>query len=89
MDKKERIEKIDKEVEECGPCDVAVTLGTAREICKLADKNTKNQICDVLYEEAVMGKISTEEYLRKNLAIVSKDKEAKFTMKELLNFHSK
>lgn len=73
--------------EKCEVCDVGVLLGTSREICRLADKNTNNKICDTLYEQVVMGNITIENYLRKNLTLVSKDKEAKFTAKELLTSH--
>lgn len=89
MDKQERINEIGKQIteEECEPCKVSVILGTAKEICKLADKNTDNKICEALHEKVVMGEISIEDYLRKNIGIASKDPQAKFTLKELLNYH--
>lgn len=74
-----------KDTQNCEICNIGVLLGTAREICRLADKHTNNKVCNTLYEQAVMGDISIENYLRRNLNLVSKDKEAKFTIKELLN----
>ena len=89
MGKQERIEKIGQDFseEECEPCKQGVILGAARQICKLAEKNTGNAICDTLYDKAVIGEINTEDFLKKTRGVVAKDREARDTLNELLNYH--
>jgi len=72
------------------PLSRVTLLAAAHKVCIVADKNTSgNKLCNLLHEKAIMGEISTEDFLRRNLALCSKDSEAKNTMKKLLSSHLK
>lgn len=83
--KKAKLGEIQKDFEECKPCQKGVVIRTARDVCKTADILFNKGICDQLHEKAVLEELPLDDYLSKMRGLCSKDGQAKSVIQALLD----
>ncbi len=69
--------------EECEPCLLGVSIETAKYLCDITTTEQDREACNKLYEDVVLGKIDTKQYLAQIREKISKDPDADRTLAEI------
>lgn len=68
----------------CNPCDNAIIINSAHNICKISDKIATTSVCNTLHEAVIFEKIDLSKYLN-SIKSICTEKQSKEAVTSLLN----